>query len=72
MRSIHDIPLLTREEVHDLALEMRRHQEQFQRSLFAIPGTAVLVLERWSKQRNAPQPVRRQPQLQPPLAPRQQ
>ena len=52
MQSIQDIPLLSREEVTDLAHEMRRHQQQFQRSLFTIPGTAVLVLERWDDRRS--------------------
>jgi len=53
MRSIQDIPLLSREEVADLAREMRQHQKNFERSLFLIPGTAVLVLERWDQRRNA-------------------
>jgi RNA polymerase sigma factor (sigma-70 family) len=53
MRSIQDIPLLSREEVADLALDMRRHQEIFQSSLFLIPGSAVLVLERWEERKHA-------------------
>jgi len=53
MRSIQDIPLLSREEVADLAHEMRRHQQTFERSLFLIPGLAVLVLERWEERRDA-------------------
>jgi RNA polymerase sigma factor (sigma-70 family) len=53
MQSIQDIPLLDREQVCELAHEMREHQRVFCEALFAIPGTALLVLERWEARRSA-------------------
>jgi RNA polymerase sigma factor (sigma-70 family) len=52
MRSIQDIPLLDREQVAELMREMRRHQRSFERSVFSIPGCAILVLERWEERRD--------------------
>jgi RNA polymerase sigma factor (sigma-70 family) len=53
MQSIQDIPLLNREQVCELAHEMRDQQRVFCNALFAIPGTALLVLERWEARRSA-------------------
>jgi RNA polymerase sigma factor (sigma-70 family) len=53
MRSIQDIPLLDRDELCKLAREMRSQQQKFEAALFAIPGTARLVLERWETRRGA-------------------
>ena len=39
MQSIQDIPLLNREQVCELAHEMRDQQRVFCNALFAIPGT---------------------------------
>ena len=51
MRSIQDIPVLGKAEVSDLCGEMHAHQAAFEAALFAIPGAAVLALERWEERR---------------------
>jgi RNA polymerase sigma factor (sigma-70 family) len=53
MRRILRTPLLDREQTRALAHAMRREQQIFERTLFAVPGTAQLLLERWHERRRA-------------------
>ncbi|MDH3520618.1 MAG: sigma-70 family RNA polymerase sigma factor [Myxococcales bacterium] len=53
MRRIQRTPLLDREQTRALAHAMRREQHIFERALFALPGTARLLLERWEARRRA-------------------
>lgn len=45
---IRDIPLLEREEVDALSEEMDACQERFREAMYAVPGTALCVVERWN------------------------
>ena len=51
MQTIQKIPLLGRKQSYELAYAMRREQVIFERALFSIPGTSMLLLERWEERR---------------------
>jgi RNA polymerase sigma factor (sigma-70 family) len=51
MNQIQDIPVLDRETVAELSNRIRAHQNEFERSLLAIPGAARLVVEHWETRR---------------------
>jgi RNA polymerase primary sigma factor len=53
LASIRHIPVLSREETWELAERMETHEQAFREALFAIPGTALAVLERWEERRGA-------------------
>jgi len=53
MGSIQDVPLLSREEVCELAREIGEQRSAFERALAPISGTAVLLLDRWQERRKA-------------------
>jgi RNA polymerase sigma factor (sigma-70 family) len=53
MGSIQDVPLLTRDEVCELAREIGEQRCAFERALAPISGTAVLLLARWRERRDA-------------------
>ena len=53
LRRIQRVPLLDRQQVRDLAYAMRREQRAFERALHAVPGVALLLLERWDERRRA-------------------
>jgi len=51
MTRIQDIPLLSREEVNDLACKMAEQQLRFERALFEVPGFSLLLVEMWENRR---------------------
>ncbi|MEM7413156.1 MAG: sigma-70 family RNA polymerase sigma factor [Myxococcota bacterium] len=51
MSQIQDVPVLGREAVAELCGRMREQQERFESALFAIPGTARMLVERWESRR---------------------
>jgi RNA polymerase sigma factor (sigma-70 family) len=51
LRRIQKVPLLDRQEARDLAYAMRREQRAFERALHALPGTSLLLLDRWEERR---------------------
>jgi RNA polymerase primary sigma factor len=53
IRSIADIPILTREQTYELAKTMETHELAFRGAMFAIPATAREILERWYERRRA-------------------
>jgi RNA polymerase primary sigma factor len=53
IRSIADIPVLTREQTYELAKKMETHELAFRGAMFAIPATARHILERWHERRRA-------------------
>ena len=53
MTRIQDIPLLSREEVNELARKMAGQQLRFERALFEVPGLSVLVIGIWKKRCSA-------------------
>lgn len=50
--SIRHIPVLDRQQTYALAQSMERHEEAFRLALYAIPGTATALLERWQERRS--------------------
>jgi RNA polymerase sigma factor (sigma-70 family) len=53
MGRIQNVALLTREEVSKLARRIEHERRAFERALAPIPGTALLLLERWRGLRRA-------------------
>ncbi len=51
LAAIRDIPVLGPEETSELAAGMRAEEARFQEAVFAVPGTAVLLLGRWNERR---------------------
>jgi RNA polymerase sigma factor (sigma-70 family) len=51
LSELNDLPLLSRERVAALAGEMSAGEREFREALHGVPGTAVLVLDRWSERR---------------------
>ena len=51
MNQIQDVPVLGREAVAELCDRMRTQQARFEQALFAIPGTARMIVERWESRR---------------------
>jgi RNA polymerase primary sigma factor len=47
------LPLLTPDQVSALAREIREGEQGFREALYEVPGTAVLVLERWRERRES-------------------
>jgi RNA polymerase sigma factor (sigma-70 family) len=52
MNQIQDIPVLDRETVAGLSDRLREQQRVFERALLSVPGTARLVVERWTERRS--------------------
>ena len=53
LSSIRHIPVLSLEETFALAEQMEEGEHAFRAALYAIPGTAVRVLERWRERRES-------------------
>jgi RNA polymerase primary sigma factor len=51
VRSLRSPRVLSREETYDLAREMESAKEEVLSELYALPGTALLVVERWQTRR---------------------
>ncbi|UCE85022.1 MAG: sigma-70 family RNA polymerase sigma factor [Deltaproteobacteria bacterium] len=49
LRSIRNIPLLTPEEHNELAESIRAEETAFREALLEIPGTALVILQRWDE-----------------------
>lgn len=47
LRSIRDIPVLSKQETFELAAALEEHELAFREAMFAIPGTALQVLATW-------------------------
>jgi RNA polymerase sigma factor (sigma-70 family) len=53
LRAIGPLEVLPPEEINALAERMEREENAFRAALFAIPGTAVELFERWKQRRDA-------------------
>ncbi len=53
LRSIGRIPVLSHQEVWELAGEREEAERQFRQELLALPATARVVLQRWRERRDA-------------------
>jgi RNA polymerase sigma factor (sigma-70 family) len=53
LRSIGPLDVLPPEEINALAERMEREETAFRAALFAIPGTALELFERWKERRDA-------------------
>ncbi len=53
IRSVGDLPLLSREQTYDLARVIEAQEVAFRSELLALPGTALEILERWSERQRA-------------------
>ncbi len=53
LRSIGDIPVLSKEETFELSRIMEAEEGRFRRALGELPGTSLAVLERWTALRGA-------------------
>jgi RNA polymerase sigma factor (sigma-70 family) len=51
VRSLRSPRVLSREETYDLAREMEQAREQFLGEIYALPATAMLLVERWNERR---------------------
>lgn len=53
IRSIGSTPILTREETFELAKRMEAQETVFRQAIYAIPGTAHAVLDRWHERKSS-------------------
>jgi RNA polymerase primary sigma factor len=51
MNSIQDIDVLPKAEVETLAYALRDHAKAFEQEMLRVPGTALLLMERWNDRR---------------------
>jgi len=51
MNAIQQVPVLSREQVCELAQQIADAREELERALAPVPGAAVLLLERWRERR---------------------
>jgi RNA polymerase sigma factor (sigma-70 family) len=53
IRSVGDLPLLSREQTYELARVIEAQEAVFRAELLALPGTALELLERWRERQRA-------------------